>query len=265
MQYACSTKTTIESQSSDDMFMTGSPVSLSSSASVSSDLNINYNRDSSSSSGGSSKDSSGYSDYDRYENDNFCWFDTNYSEIQSSEEMRNAWMNVISQVSSNQHSPKTVQPIHILHEWHNPQPSLSLKLSSNDVTKSASYGVSISSCVSGFRICQYSSGEIRAEFHFVFSYGSMSYMAWKPYGEFKKLADILKSLNNGKSIFTQTLKEWQFLTEKKRWFRCLDIKYLIEKSIYLGRFMESLLHECPTPGIILVFVKNDKLHSLPSW
>lgn len=196
------------------------------------------------------------------DDDEFGWFDFNHeTENQSSsEEIRSAWLKVVSTVSSN----KVENPAHVIYEWHNPHPSMSLKLSTTDFAKG--YGVNISSCVSGMRICQYASGEIRAEFHFVFCYGSMSYMSWKPYSEFKKLAGIITTLHRDtKSLFFQTLKAWSFIEEKKRWFRCLDIKYLIEKSILLGKFMEALLHEVPTPGLILAFIQNNRLQSLPSW
>jgi hypothetical protein len=194
--------------------------------------------------------------------DEFGWFDFNHeTENQtSSEEIRSAWLKVVSTVSN----IKVEDPTHVIYEWHNPHPSMSLKLSTTDFAKG--YGVNSSSCVSGMRICQYATGEIRAEFHFVFCYGSMSYMSWKPYSEFKKLAGIITTLHRDtKSLFFQTLKAWSFLEEKKRWFRCLDIKYLIEKSILLGKFMEALLHEVPTPGLILAFIQNNRLQSLPSW
>lgn len=257
----------VRNQSS-DMFMTESPISLSSTTSLSSqrgidsDSNMDSNNTSKNNSLKSQSSSSESTCIDHDDNDDFCWFDTG-NDTNTGEALRSAWMDVVKQVSSD--AEKVLQPTQILNEWHNPQPSLSLKLSSNEILNAANYGVRISSCVSGFRICQYPSGEIRAEFHFVFCYGSMSYMTWKPYGEFKKLAEIVTKVHNDRTPFDKSLKEWQFLTEKKRWFRCLNIKYLIEKSIYLGRFMESLLHESPTPGLILAFVQNNRLQSLPSW
>lgn len=211
---------------------------------------------------------SSYADpnYSNLDDDQFGWFETTVDlEESSSEEVRNAWMKVVEHIAHVE-TTKPELPVEVLYSWNNPHPSLSLKLSSSDIVKVNGFGINISSCVSGFRICQYSSGEIRAEFHFIFCYGSRSYSSWKPYNEFKKLADIIKCLHNKvKPIFEHSLKEWQWLEEKKRWFRCLKVKYLIEKSIYLGRFMEALLLESPSPGLILAFVQHSKLNFLPSW
>lgn len=148
----------------------------------------------------------------------------------------------------------------VLYSWNNPNPSLSLKLSSNTLKDSLSYGLKISSCVSGIRIRQYNSGVIRAEFNYIFCYGSSSYSSWKSYSEFKELAEIITKINNRRSKnlnFAQTLRHWQLLEDNKRWFRCLNISYLVKKSLLLGQFMESLLMESPSPGLILAFVHTN--------
>eukprot|EP01035_Chromulina_nebulosa_P022491 gene22491-29125_t len=207
------------------------------------------------------------------ESDNYGWFDV-YPECEetSAQNIRQAWTKLVNNISPptslshlssfgneeamNELYDDVEQPIAILYSWNNNNPSVSLKLSSDDVS-STRYGINISSCVSGLRICQYSCGVIRAEFNYIFCYGSRSYSSWKPYGEFKQLADILKKLDHKKKAnFSESLKQFKFLEEKKRWFRSLDILYLIEKSIYLGRFMEALLLESTSPGIMLAFVQN---------
>jgi hypothetical protein len=136
--------------------------------------------------------------------------------------------------------------------------SISTKLSTSN--SQHRFGMSISSCINGFRIRQHTSGEINAEFHFIFCYGSRSYSSWKQYSDFKYLADLIKSTAKFvQADFKNSIAAWKLLESRKRWFKSLSVKYLIEKSIYLGRFVEAVMLESPNPAIILCFLKCEPL------
>ena len=194
--------------------------------------------------------------------DEFGWYsDEDYeSKNETSQKASNAWIHAVTEISleprGSQHHTK---PSDIIFVWNNPFPSLSVKASSSDITRQLM--TPISGCVGGLRLCQYSCGEIRIEFNFIFCYGSRSYSCWKSYSEFKKLFVIVKTMQERGSThsFSATINAWQNMLARKKWFRCYEIKYLIQKSILLGRFMEALLHEAPSPGLILSFVQSPRL------
>jgi hypothetical protein len=82
----------------------------------------------------------------------------------------------------------------ILFKWSNLNPSLSIKLSSKEVDFMNSLNISV--CIAGYRLVQLSSGEIKAEFHLLFCYGSVSYSSWKTFSEFNELAKIIKQIHS---------------------------------------------------------------------
>lgn len=235
--------------------------------------------------------------------DNFGWFDAiaDDEDLQlKNNEVRDAWSNRISQImrsssfreneipspscpSSSSSSPAPESPSiissrsmpnlqdqwpRILFEWTNPNPSISMKLSHADVKSlDSSFGINISSSVSGFRTCQYKDGEIAAEFNFIFCYGSRSYSSWHRYSDFKDLAAMLLSIQETQQFrslqetasFGESLEAWQLVLSRKKWYRSLSVKYLVEKSIYLGRFMEAVLLESPSPGLLMYFLERKAL------
>merc|ERR1711871_1776412 len=108
--------------------------------------------------------------------------------------------------------------------------------------------IQLSGCINGFRIRRddsYGMGPC-AEFNFIFSYGSQTFNAWKRFSEFEKLQSIVRYFHDDENhprSFAMTCKRWEEIKSKQRWFRDLSISYLIEKSIYLGRYIQSLLIE----------------------
>lgn len=226
-----------------------------------------------------------------HENNDFGWFDAVPDEHEQElehENIRNAWSDHVHEILKSKSEPlltrevsfrappqnRTSENPKILFTWINPNASISMKMSDSEPilnqkinSSSSNFGISISSSVNGFRIRQHASGEINAEFNYIFCYGSRSYSSWKPYSDFKNLANILFKIQSEtsyfvKSDFKESIKAWKFLEGKKKWFKSLSVKYLIEKSIYLGRFMEAFLLECPSPGLILCFLNSEQL--LPS-
>jgi hypothetical protein len=179
-------------------------------------------------------------------------------------EVRDAWMKFISSFlsGSKTQSVKRTQLVEnkdftVLYRWINDHPSQSFKMSSTDLT----LAMNLSCCVSGFRICQMvNSGEIKAQFNFIFAYGSRTYSTWKSFSEFKDLAEVVDHVHTTRTnpIFRRSLRAWRRVEGNMRWWRSLSVPYLIEKSILLGNFMECLLMDCPSPGILLCFVQSER-------
>jgi hypothetical protein len=172
--------------------------------------------------------------------------------------LREAWFKVSSIIPSrSQQSKNSDSSRTILNIWINPSPEVSIKLSSGSGIRSLADSMSMSCCVSGFRIAQLSDGECCAEFLTIFCYGSRSYSTWKTLNEFKELAKVvcyIRSLDD--KLFSQTIKAWEIVSKHMKWTRCLRAKYLIEMSITLGTFIQSLFSESPTPGLLLCFIQS---------
>ena len=142
-----------------------------------------------------------------------------------------------------------------------PNPSQCFKLSNSD----GRGAMELSCVISGFRIVQtVSTGEISAQFGFVFCYGSRSHFAWRRYSEFRELASVLQYArdNFSSKLFKQSLKIWSYLEYKKKLFRDLSVQYLVQKAMYLNRLMQSVLFESPTPALLLQFVQSARFVAL---
>ena len=145
---------------------------------------------------------------------------------------------------------------------------MTLKCSENSLSEKLTDGTSdfttavgstellISCFIGGYRTVQLSCGSIRAEFQFIFTYGSKSFSCWKPFTEFRKLHRIISHVHKSNYTFPKTMGEWYRLRSRQRWYRCLSVVYLIEKSVLLGRYMQALLMECDSPGLLLYFVQS---------
>jgi hypothetical protein len=169
--------------------------------------------------------------------------------------LRNAWKKVTYR--SSMRGVRNTQEHNVLFSWRNPNPSTSVKSSlMNNNNSDILSSMDMSCCVNGFRIVQYQSGIIQAEYGFIFSYGSISFNSWKCFTEFQNFYYIIDEINRKYPTFTDTIKAWQAVKARKKWFRCFDIPYLIEQSIMLSRFLQSVLHESPTPGFLFDFVQN---------
>ena len=153
----------------------------------------------------------------------------------------------------------------ILFDWTNSSPSQGMRLTDMNNIRSA---MDLSCCVSGFRICQLKeTGEIKALFHFTFNYGSRSFNSYRSFSEFQELANIISYINANVNVkgsvlkggcFRKSLTVWHHILRTKQFFRNLSVVYLIEKSILIGKFMESILFECPNPALLLCFSKTKK-------
>jgi hypothetical protein len=186
-------------------------------------------------------------------------FDTeNYA--QQSHIIRNAWISLTENSSYELAlSTRKKKLLNVLYQWRNPSPSISVRHVANSDDNSGTLpgdNLEMSCFIDGFRIVQYPA-EIKAEFCIVFCYGSRSYMIWKSYSQFHEYYKTIYDIHcRIKPIFSQTMVDWADVQARKKWFRCLSYRYLVEKSILLGRFMQSSLLESPTPGLLLEFVQH---------
>ena len=148
----------------------------------------------------------------------------------------------------------------ILNVWINPNPELSIKsfvMEEEDAPLTSMDYMNMTCCVSGFRIVQLKSGECIAQYNCIFCYGSRTFSSWKSPSEFKSLASIVKYIH-GKddSMFPETMHIWKLIETYEKWYVCLRAPYLIEKSIALGSFIQSLFAESPTPGLLVCFIQQ---------
>lgn len=176
-------------------------------------------------------------------------------------EEREAWSEYTSQLLGTKSSTPEVSTgdddVEVLYSYNNKCPSQCFKLSSETL----SAAMELSCFISGFRISQrISTGEIAAQFRFVYCYGSRTHISFRSYSEFRELASILKYANQHVSskLFAKSLKVWNYIEYKKKHFRDLSIKNLVEKSVYLNKFMEGVLFESPNPALLLYFAQNKR-------
>ena len=115
----------------------------------------------------------------------------------------------------------------------------------------------------GFRIVQDESGEA-AEFKFVLSINGKDYIAWRKFSDFRKLAMACIEFSKMKGIvgstlsFNSTINAWNEVLNNRPWFyQCLNINYLIEKSLLLETFMKNLFFEVSSVDIMLEFVCDE--------
>ena len=156
--------------------------------------------------------------------------------------------------------PPTLVAPHLFQElylYRNPAPSQSFKQSS----ESMGACLKLSVFISGFRIVQrVSTGEIFAQFRFNYCYGSQAHVSWRSYSEFRELASVLHyaQTNVSDKLFVASLRVWAYIEHKKTTFRNLSITYLVEKSVYLNKFVESILYESATPALLLYFAHSSR-------
>jgi hypothetical protein len=121
----------------------------------------------------------------------------------------------------------------------------------------------------GFRIVQDEDGEA-AEFKFVLSIDNKNIIAWKRFSHFRDLAQAVieyskmsaKTLRStapgGGLSFHNTLQAWQEVLNNRPWFfQCLNIAYLIEKSLLLENFMKNLFFEVADITMMLEFASEE--------
>lgn len=195
----------------------------------------------------------------------YGWYDDDEHTIKDkldNSAVRDAWLNVtskrIANTTTNNNKKSANHNIEVLNLWVNPSPEVSMKLSSGDDLRLLANSMSMSCCVSGFRIIQnIDNGDVSAEFLTIFCYGSMSYQCWKSCTEFHELYNVVNHIHSlDRKMFGDTVDTYLQIQSYESWIRCLRVPYLIEKSIALGSFMQALFNESPTPGLLLYFVQN---------
>jgi hypothetical protein len=195
------------------------------------------------------------------EDDNGNIFDNGtYTSV--AHEEREAWSEYTSKllgtkIPSNREPSVGDDDVEVLYSYNNRCPSQCFKLSSETL----SAAMELSCFISGFRISQrISTGEIAAQFRFVYCYGSRTHIGFRSFSEFRELASILKYANEHMSskLFPKALKVWNYIEYKKKHYRDLSIKSLVERSVYLNKFMESVLFESPNCSLLLYFAQSKR-------
>jgi hypothetical protein len=195
----------------------------------------------------------------------YGWYSQDsFEDNDAKENLRNAWKKITYR--SSMRGTRNTEVHNVLFNWRNANPSTSVKSSVMDhqIASLSASSMDMSCCVNGFRIVQYQSGIIQAEYGFIFAYGSISFTTWKSFTEFQNYYYIINEINKTNMVFQETVSAWEAVKLKKKWFRSFDIPYLIEQSILISRFMQSVLHESPTPGFLFDFVQNSYDYSVPS-
>lgn len=225
----------------------------------------------------------GNSDADRDNSgDPWGWFNTESvdEKEQVSRDVRDSWFNNANSIGRPRLPGNSTQDQNdlewprVLFLWKNPNPSMSCRCSSSNLNLhgfSSSFDMRLSVAIGGYRTIQSPDGEINAEFQFIFCYGSRTFNCWKRFREFKKLHQIVKYAHknyflhdgveldehrfemHGASRFPKSMEAWDILKSRQKWTKCLSVVYLIEKSVFLGRFMQALLMESESPGLLVYF------------
>jgi len=103
-----------------------------------------------------------------------------------------------------------------------------------------------------YRVIQ-ESFDKHAEFLVVITLGLYTFGVWRRYTDFKKLSDklVLPLIRDG---YRNSLTRWQCISNQRRWYRCLDKKYLALKCFMLQRFLQDVVYESPHPSAIQQFL-----------
>lgn len=126
----------------------------------------------------------------------------------------------------------------------------------NGRTNSITYGMR------GFRIVQNWYGNQYAEYHVIVCSGSQSVARWRRYSEFKTLAKKIQHLNaSTTTCYPNALKAWETLQQSKKFFLCLEVKYLYHKFKLLDDFVRELLFEADNPRVLMEFVTGKPNHT----
>lgn len=110
-----------------------------------------------------------------------------------------------------------------------------------------------------FRIVRHADGVLHAEFLVVVSLRGIhnSYMTfgiWRRHSSFEALARTIQENEASSKVFENSILSWQCFLNRKRWFRCLDIEYLVLKCFLLERFLHDVLFESQTASTISTFL-----------
>lgn len=185
----------------------------------------------------------------------YGWFESEDAPAEEGAMVRDAWLQAVRGDSPDPSAADSEDSYDVLFTWENARPAVANKYLSNGAMDPLAAGMNVSGCVSGYRIVN--RGIIHAQFCVAFSYGSHTYKCWKRYSDFAELYDVVQYLHTQHTpVFARSLAAWEMLTRHRNVFRCLSVKYLIKKSIYLGKFIEALIFEAPSPGLMLDFIRG---------
>ncbi|CAM9845553.1 unnamed protein product [Pylaiella littoralis] len=104
-----------------------------------------------------------------------------------------------------------------------------------------------------FQILQQTGSDVHAEYLIVVGLGTVTLGVWRRFSEFQRLASKL-ARSSRRDQFHNALCSWRCLRERQRWFRCLDVDYLILKTFLLERFLHDFVFESMSPNTVREFL-----------
>jgi hypothetical protein len=129
-----------------------------------------------------------------------------------------------------------------------------------DYSTSRSYFLALG--LGGFRIIQGPQGE-HAEFNLIVCMNSQTYCIWKRYSQFSTLVRHARRCHS-RGQLRRTLEAWGNLEQRRKWWRCLDVRYLAQKYSLLELFLKELVYEIKSPALLVKF-SSGKLDADGEW
>lgn len=108
----------------------------------------------------------------------------------------------------------------------------------------------------GLRICQMACGGQHAEFLVCLCLNQETFVAWKRFSAFAQLYQDAHA-DHEADLLPATRRAWDTLESRRKWWRCLEIRYLAQKLTFLESFLGAFLTEVPSPSLLMAFASSD--------
>jgi hypothetical protein len=110
--------------------------------------------------------------------------------------------------------------------------------------------------VGGLRICQTACGGQHAEFLVCLCLNQQTFVAWKRFSAFAQLYQDVH-VEHEADVLPATRRAWDTVESRRKWWRCLEIRYLAQKLTFLESFLGAFLTEVPSPSLLMTFASSD--------
>ncbi|KAM3572666.1 hypothetical protein VYU27_005352 [Nannochloropsis oceanica] len=110
--------------------------------------------------------------------------------------------------------------------------------------------------VGGLRICQTACGGQHAEFLVCLCLNQRTFVAWKRFSAFVQLYHD-GHVAHGAGRLPATRRAWDTMESRRKWWRCLEIRYLAQKLKFLESFLGAFLTEVSSPILLMKFASSD--------
>ena len=84
---------------------------------------------------------------------------------------------------------------------------------------------------------------------------NQTYCIWKRYSHFN---DLMKQaqLAQSERHLRKSLSSWNYMESRRKWWRCLDIRYLAQKLSLIEAFLKELVYEIKSPTVLIKFASD---------